>query len=324
MKLNLLPTYVSKEKATRGALLLSIVLFVVLILAAVGLYQKGLSDFSASTEGIANLEGKAKKAKDTADHADVVMQESETLLRNTNLAQAMQAHNKVYPDLYDKIRRVVPGFYRVNSMSAQSAGPNTTSVTLVGVLDTDQQYADLMLALLRIPEDLPDMKGLSVLSVSRAGFTNSSAMYVPAPSTIDQAGKPHKIGDGPIPDDPSNRLDYFMAQGKVTGYDNAGGFGAGQPGPRGAMPKSSLVTVTIVLSGIDLQSPDPKATLIGGGQTAAAPTSPGAGPAGAGGNLPGETPPAKGKATAGGGTTGGDSGSTGGRKRRGTVTDEGD
>jgi len=303
MKLNLLPTYVSKEKATRGALLFSILLFVVCVLGAVALYSKGSSDFEESKKPIAELRGKAQKAKATADVADEVMQQSTVLLRNTSLAKAMIEHNQVYPKLYDKIKLYIPSFYRVNSMSAQSMGKDVTAVTLVGVLDTYQQYADLMLALLRMKE---------VQSVSRSGFNNDS-VYVPAPSDIDQTGKPRKASEAPIPDDPARRLDYFLGKGRITGYQAAGGFGSGQPGIRGPMPNASQVTIQLVISPYETETPDPRATL---SMTEAPATTGGPGPGATQGTLP-STPQTTAPAT--GGTTGG---TTGGRRgRRGAVDD---
>src|SRR5205809_306370 len=101
MKLNLLPTYVSKEKVTRSALLLSIVIFVVCVLGAIGLYIQGTKDLEASKEGIAQKRGEAAKAVETAAAADTVIKQSEELLRNANLAKAMIDHNSVYPATYD-------------------------------------------------------------------------------------------------------------------------------------------------------------------------------------------------------------------------------
>jgi hypothetical protein len=308
MKLNLLPTYVSKEKVTRTALIFGILIFLACVGGAVLLYSKAGSDLAESQSGLADLQARAQKAKDTADEADKVIATSTTLLRNTNLAQTMLNHDSAYPDLYDKIRGYIPSFYRVNSMSAVATGPGTSTVTLVGVLDTYQQYADLMLALLRIP---------GVTAVSRAGFTNNN-MYVPAPTPDDQIGKPHKPGEGPIPDDPLKRLEYFQGQGRLTGYANAGGFGSGTPGIRGPMPNASQVTVSIAIIS-DLQTPDPKGTLA---QSGAASQGTGSGPGATNGNLPNNTPPVTVPTTP---PAGGSSGTTGGRKgRKGSTTDSGD
>ena len=149
MKLNLLPTYVAKEKGARGALLFGILLFIVCVLAAGYLYTTGTKDLAESQTDVGEMRGQATKAKETADVADVVMQQSTGILRNAGLARAMIEHNRKYPDLYDEIRRYIPSFYRVTSMQASPAVPANRRCSLVGVLDTYQQYADLMLALLR-------------------------------------------------------------------------------------------------------------------------------------------------------------------------------
>ncbi len=280
MKLNLLPTYVSKEKATRSAFIIAVLIFLICVGAAVGLIKKGTGDYQDSLNGIADARGLAAKAKGTADYADEVMLKSTTLLRNAGLAKAMAAHNPTYSNLYDEVKRYIPSFYRVNSMSAQPGGPTTAQITLVGVLDSDQQYADLMLALLRWKR---------VQSLTRGGFTDTNP-YVPGLTPDDQVGKPIKPGDSPIPDDPNKRLDYFMAKGRVSGYQATGGFGSGQPGAIGAMPGASVVTITMVVDigpAPGLQTPDPRATLAAGGAASSGGTG---GPNATGGNLPASTP----------------------------------
>jgi hypothetical protein len=277
MKLNLLPTYVSKEKATRSALLLGILIFVVCVVASVFLSTKAYGDLSASQQDIGRLRGDAEKAKKTAEYADTVMERAKPLLRNAGLAKAMIDHNQVYPALYDEVKRYIPSFYRVNSMSAAASGPTSATVTLVGVIDSYQQYADLMLALLRMPK---------VQSISRSGFTNTNA-YVPSLTPEDQTGKKRKPGEAPIPDDPLKRLEYFQSQGRLLGYQGVGGFGSGDPGIRGPMPNASLVTVTLVLDR-NLQAPDPASTLAAGSTDAIAT---GPGPNAAGGSTPASTPP---------------------------------
>ena len=68
MKLNLLPTHVSKEKATKGALFGSIFLFLLCVVFALFLFSKGKSDFTASTDGLGQLEGEAQRAIGFAAH----------------------------------------------------------------------------------------------------------------------------------------------------------------------------------------------------------------------------------------------------------------
>ncbi len=193
----------------------------------------------------------------TAASADVIIVDAQGPLRNSNLAKSMIAHNTVYPDLFDTVKRYVPPFYRLTSMAATpSADGATSTITLVGTLDTFQEYNDLALALLRMPK---------VSAVARAGFA-AAAPYRPGLSPADQRGTPHLPGEAPVPDDQLQRLAYFQATAKPSGYLNTGNFGAENTDTRGAMPNSSLVTVRLTIA-IDTRTPNPRATLA----TAAAP-----------------------------------------------------
>ena len=69
-----------------------------------------------------------------------------------NLYNQMNKHIDAIPDLYAAIKPYIPDFFRLTSISAQSAGQGRTLVTMEGVISSYQQYADLMLALLRIPK----------------------------------------------------------------------------------------------------------------------------------------------------------------------------
>jgi hypothetical protein len=177
-------------------------------------------------------------------------------------------------------------------MSVVPLTGSDVQLTLTGYLKTPEQYKDLMLALLRIPK---------AANVSRSGF-QTSGQYVPALTPDDQTGRPIKAGEQPVPDDPIRRLEYYQAQGSISGYTGVGGFGQGpETTARGAMPDYSTVTVTVtfpfeypsknpVYKG--LQAPDPSATLrSAGGAPAAVPAAgPGAGfapPAGAAGPAAG-------------------------------------
>ncbi len=283
MKLNLVPTYVNEGKKTRAAVVGAVLIAAAGIVLSVGMAassQKNLEDARAEMNRYIPV---AQEALAESQYADKVMAAAAGVILNINLADAMKKHSTKYPDLYDSVRPNIPGFYRITSMSAAPVDGETCTVTLVGFLETQQQYADLMFALRRI-------KG--VLTVSRAGYTYDE-MYVPSISDIDQSARPRKRGDEPIPDDPLARLDYFMGQGTVSTFNDAGGYGSGEPGTRGAMPGSHEVTVQITM-GYKLQTPNPRASLRptgggGGGNTGQTPgTSPlgGNNPAGAGNRGP--------------------------------------
>ena len=255
MKLNLLPAYVGKEKATKVAWVLMALISVASIAVAVLLNVYSAGELAKARERNEDLRPRAQAVVDEAAKADALLagQDAQQIVKNILLADAMKAHNTVYADLYDEVRRYVPGFFRVISMSAQPLDAQNAAITLTGTVRTHQEYADLMLALLRFPE---------AASVSRSGYQITSP-FVPSLTEFDQTGRPIRPGETQIPDDPMQRLEYFLARGSVTGFTGAGGFGTG-PGPRGAMPDASVVNVVLTVPRA-LQTPDPTATLSGAG-----------------------------------------------------------
>jgi len=281
MKLNLLPTYVSKEKQVKQAIIAAIVLF---LLGLGGM----LAMITLSGQRLADLKGQAAELKPQADEvvaisnqADEVLGAGAGIVRNVNLAQEMNRHNGAYPALYDYIKPYIPSFYRVTSMAAAPGAGSDVTVTLTGVLTGEQNYANLMLALLRINPERA--------TVTRSGFLNSS-QYVPSLNQADQTARPIRPGEAQIPDDPMQRLEYFRARGGVTGYNGVGGFGSGSEDPtRGAMPEYSTINIqwtfpfeypvgAPVYRG--LQTPDPDQTLrAAGAAPVSATTDPDAGTA---------------------------------------------
>ncbi len=271
MKLNLLPTYVTKEKLAKTAWVFSGLIMIVGLVIALGLTflsQKRLKD---SREGLSDLQNQAAAAVATSAEADDVLAQAQGIIRDTSLAEAMLQHNSAYPDLYDSVKRYIPPYFRVTSMSAAPIDETTSTVTLVGVLQNYQQYADLMLALMRMHN--PD-----VVTVARSGFVDNVPM-VPALSEQDQIGAPRRANEGPVPTDVTQRLQYLQSQAQSPGYAGVGGFGSGQPGTRGAMPDWSQVTVNLVVKR-DLQVPDARRTLA---ESAAGAAATGGQPFGAGG-----------------------------------------
>jgi Tfp pilus assembly protein PilN len=290
MKLNLLPATVSKGRQAKTAWVASVVIIIagigislVLTLTSAAARKDAEDAYQASI-------GPAQKAYDTSVKADAIMAQPAVaaLSRNVSLAQAMIQHNDAYPDLYNSLSRYIPPFFRLTSLNATPISGEQASVTMVGTLNTYQQYADLMLALMRNPE---------AVSVARSGYT-ADETYVPQLTQVDQFGRPRKPGENPIPDDPLERLAFFQAQGGTDPYTytGTGNFGTGNDNTRQAMPGESLVTVQLILNHA-LMTPNPRATLGGGGGTnPGLPTGtgrpnipgPGAGtPPGPGGTQPG-------------------------------------
>jgi hypothetical protein len=264
MKLNLLPATVSKGAQAKSAWVITIVLAFLSIggsIAMVMASSKRLADAKAAEEA---AKPGAAAAVAMAAKGDTLMQDPKVggLIRNVALAQAMIEHNAKYPTLYNSMLPYIPPFYRLTQLSATPISDQQAAVTMVGTLGTYQQYADLMLALMRNP---------NAVSVSRSGFV-LDAPIVPNLVEIDQQGKPRKQGEAPIPDDPLERLTFFEAQGSQTqGFTGAGNFGTGTDTTRQAMPGQSLVQVQIVVNAA-IQVPNPRATLTasgGGGAPAA-------------------------------------------------------
>ena len=279
MKLNLLPTHVSKASAARTATILSGLMAAAMVAAAVWMSassKKELDDLKGKAE---ELVPQAQAAATESKKADAIIQQAKGIILNQKLSEAMMAHNSANPDLYDEVRKYIPSYFRVTSMSAVPAGEVTT-LNLTGVIQTYQQYADLMLALLRIP---------GATGVARQGWQHNDT-FVPPLSADNQSSRPVAIGDAPIPDDPQARLDYYISRGSITGFDGVGGFGEGDmPRNRGAMPKWSEIQVTVALQR-NVQTPDPRASLAAGAAGGPQPPAP-AGAAAPGGNKPATNAP---------------------------------
>jgi hypothetical protein len=293
MKLNLLPTTVSKGKQAKTAVIFS----VLIALAGVGIggflsvsSQKALDQAKADQ---AESVGPAQTAYQKSADADTIIQSEKSvdLIRNAMLADAMIKHNDVYPDLYEEIKPYIPSFFRINSLSAVSAGENA-NITMVGTINTFQQYADLMLAFSRYK---------NLISISRSGFIDRRAI-VPNINSVDSEGRVRRQDEAPIPDDKLLRLAYFQSQPQPGGFTGEGNFGSGTDNTKGAMPEASLITVVLTIKK-DLRVPEPRQTLSSGGASAA-----GTAPTGPPANIP--TPPA------GGGDTSAPT-SKGGKKSKG-------
>jgi Tfp pilus assembly protein PilN len=258
MKLNLLPATVSRGKQTKTALVVSVLIAAVAAFASAAWTIQASSDLAAAKTAYDEALPPEQAAVAEAQKADAIMSDAKlsAVMRNVALANAMVTHNDAYPDLYQDMLRWIPPFYRLTSISAQSMGADQSAVTLTGTLQSYQQYADLMLVLMRNPK---------AVSVSRSGF-QSTDLIVPSLVQADQVGRPRLPGESPIPDDPLERLAFFESQGAATpqGYTGVGNFGSGTTATRAAMPGESLVTVQIVVNN-NLQTPDPRSTLSAAG-----------------------------------------------------------
>lgn len=277
MRLNLVPQTVKTGGTFKGAAVISTLLALAGIGAAVFMVMQSGKEKQAAVDAVAAVQPEYDRTvqaqKDIEDFA--AGPEVQGVVRNINLTQAMIKHIDEYPKLYSAIMPYIPSFFRVTHMEA-AAGADGTVVTMTGTIGSFQEYADLMLALLRIPQPYGP-----VTSISRAGFQHNE-MVVPAISELDQKGRIRKLGEAPLPDDPLQRLEAQInaAGASQQNYLALNGYGSDVPTTvRGAMPNESLITVRLVLP-YKMQAPNPRATLAlfaGGG------TAPGGGQAPAGG-----------------------------------------
>jgi hypothetical protein len=275
MKLNLLPTYVTKGKATRNAAIFSVLLFLGSVGASVAMSWAANDLLQKNKAAEESMRPKAQATVDTYAYAQTIVGSEEVIrvVRNTALAQEMIRHNSKYPNFYNKFIRYIPPFFRLTSIAATPIDDKTSTVTMTGALKSYQQYADLMLILMRYP---------GAISVGRSGYVSTDPT-VPPLSANNQSGTPLKPGETPLPSDPLERLEYLRSQNfSDPGFTGQGNFGTEGTDTRGAAPGYSIVTITVTVNE-NLQVPNINQTLSASGGGAAAP----AGGPGAAGGFPG-------------------------------------
>ncbi len=256
MKLNLLPTYVGKGRQVFVAFFFGIVLTLVCSAVSFQMIHSSKTQLDKVKEQAGEYEKPVADAVAYAAAADNVVKPLGEIIRDTNLANAMTEHNDHYPKFYNSIFKYIPSFYRITSMTALPVDAGHVNLTLTGVIKTKQQYADLELAMLRIPNSGP---------VIRSGFT-PTAPFLPNVTAADQNPGIQQPNQPVLPKDPLQRLNSLIASGGVHPFNPTGNFGSGQKGQRDAMPDYQVVTMNVTLPG-DLQTPNPHATLTvsGGG-----------------------------------------------------------
>ena len=253
MKLNLLPKIVDTTGRAKRAFLGGSIILIASIVAAFWMANESWNRVTTAKDSVAKAQPMYQRAVDIATEADSMMAKPAVrqLVVNTSLANAMTGANRLYPDLFDFVKPYIPSFFRITSLGATPLGAQGCSVNMTGTVKNAQQYADLMLALLRIP---------GALTVSRAGYQGDDVI-VPALTLIDQTGRPRKESKAPIPDDALDRLTYFESESSPTGFLNAGNFGTLEPGTqKDARPGESVINVTVTLPR-NIQTPNPQATI---------------------------------------------------------------
>ncbi|MBI1755483.1 MAG: hypothetical protein HYR64_00055 [Fimbriimonas ginsengisoli] len=268
MKLNLLPTYVSREKSAKRAWILMALITLAAGSAAVMMQKTSLSHLEGARTQANEVKPMADSVATTSKKADEIIALAAPFVKNTALARAMDGHNKVYPDFYDQIRKFIPDYFRIYAINLTPIDDKTVAIALNGVIKSQEQYNNLVLALLKIP---------GVGTVQRSQIPSDDEVVTNL-GPGEKTGKRHKLSEPPPSDDPIERLNLKIGEGRVSSYLNVGDFGSGNPTFRGAMPEWHVVTVNFTVPG-NLQGPDVRATLGSTGGLALAGAAGGAGAA---------------------------------------------
>lgn len=287
MKLNLLPTGQTKGQGIVRAWVFSGILSVAAIAASIWMIVSSTKALNEAKDAALSEKPKAEMVTSVASQADDIIKIAEPYQRNTNLVTAMDANVPKYPNFYKGIRKFIPAFFRATSMVAVPVSDTQVNLTLTGIIKDQDQYNDLVLALMRIPAS----------NIQRQLIPHDDVI-LPNILPNDLDPKPYKSSEGRIPPTPDGALNYYVAKGGVTGFVNANGFGADEPGRRGAMPKYNEITMVLTVPG-NLQVPNVRGTLALHG------SAPSAVPAATPASAPGTAPTG---APAAGATKGGDGG----------------
>ncbi len=249
MKLNLLPTSVSRGRNVGKAIVFSVLMSVFFI----GLsFSMTVSSKNELEEARAKVNAERPPLEQTAAiaaEADKIVERATPFLRNINLIKAVDAHTTVYPDFYKSVMPLLPDFYRITTMRATPLNETAVNVAFNGVVKSTQ-YNDLRFALLRIAN-------ATNLQISAVGSVDT---IVPNLTPVDMTGRMRKRNEPVVPDDGMARLNQALAKGGVTGFLGQGNFGSGNNLPRQAMPGFSVVNVSFIIPG-HLQAPNIRATL---------------------------------------------------------------
>ncbi|MBS1706692.1 MAG: hypothetical protein JST40_12530 [Armatimonadetes bacterium] len=247
MKLNLLPTYVSKGAQSRTAAIFSILFFLLSIVGAVLMMTTSSARLAAAKSQVEELTPQHNQVLTLAKSAETEAAKGAPVQRNIDLTNAMLAQNTKYTTFYRMIARYIPSYLRVNRMSVTPMTETSCQLNINGVIQSFQKYADVSLILLRIP---------GAMTIARDGYVLRDT-YVPNLIETDQYGIPYQRGDNRRPSPnaggpnggPDEQLNYLMAQASqgATGFTGQGNFGVEGATQKLAMPGENDVTYTIVL-----------------------------------------------------------------------------
>src|SRR4051794_26317684 len=103
MKLNLLPVGVSRGSSMRNGIIAGVVLAGLGIFVASSMIGRANKDIQSAQEEATQAKPAADQAVAIAASADTIISKAQGVILNINLADAMNAHNTVYPDFYNDV-----------------------------------------------------------------------------------------------------------------------------------------------------------------------------------------------------------------------------
>ncbi|MCE9559384.1 MAG: hypothetical protein K8R88_10570 [Armatimonadetes bacterium] len=239
MKLNLLPNYVSKGASAKVWLGASVLFTALAIGGAVFMTVSSKAARDEAEVAAKDLEGKAAQVVVIAKQADTLGAASAPLTRNLSLAQSIEEYPYKVTGFYRTVQNYIPGFFRINQMSLTPVSETSCTLTLAGTINSYQQYADLMLALLRIP---------GAKTVTRAGYVLDRANLNGITET-DTRPEKSRSSETPLPKDPVERIAALVsrASAETTGFTGAGNYASTPEVARQAIPNWQNITVTVEL-----------------------------------------------------------------------------
>ena len=202
MKLNLLPHEESSDVLVRKAIFRGSLGMVGAGLLAAFLIVFSRSGAEDARGEVESLRPQAELAYRTASRADEIMKEAVFLTTDLGFAEAVHRQNLKAIDLFQEVMNYLPGFFRLTSLTAAAKGDQDTLVVLEGVVHSYQEYADLMLALLRMT---------NVLNVQRSK-PEIKESPVPSLDKEDQIGIRVPSGSPRLPSDPFKRMEAMIAR----------------------------------------------------------------------------------------------------------------
>lgn len=241
MKLNLVPATAKKGAAMRTMVVITVLSILASAGATAAMIVLSGQRLDAAKQASERWVPAAQAAVATAKSTQQILDSSRGIATNLDLAKQMSEHNSKYTRFYAKVMPYVPNFFRLNSISVEPINETSARLTLGGVLFSAQQYADMSLALLRIP---------GAQGITRSGFSATND-FVPGLTQFDQEGRViPRDRTSSLPVDPVDRMNAIIEQAneQTTGFANVSNFGSPTESARGPMQRWTQVQFSVLLA----------------------------------------------------------------------------